>query len=48
MPTPELPEAVLDPVFALLTRLSARKHGAPAVLRALTRAERAPSSITAI
>lgn len=48
VPTPELPDAALDPVFALLTRLSARKHGAPAVLRALARAERAPSSITAI
>jgi hypothetical protein len=48
LPTPELPAAALDPVFALLTTLSVRKHGAPAVLRALARAERAPSSITAI
>jgi hypothetical protein len=48
VPTPELPAAALDPVFALLTTLSVRKHGAPAVLRALARAERAPSSITAI
>lgn len=48
VPTPDLPDAVLDPVFALLTRLSVRKHGAPEVLRALARAERAPSSITAI
>ncbi|SDS07388.1 maleylpyruvate isomerase N-terminal domain-containing protein [Jiangella sp. DSM 45060] len=46
--TPELPDAALTPVFALLTALSARKHGAPAVLRALARAERAPSDITAI
>lgn len=46
--TPALPDAALEPVFALLTRLSVRKHGAPAVLRALARAERAPSSITAI
>ncbi|PZF79281.1 maleylpyruvate isomerase N-terminal domain-containing protein [Jiangella anatolica] len=46
--TPELPDAALEPVFALLTTLSARKHGAPAVLRALARAERAPSDITAI
>lgn len=46
--TPDLPEAALELVFALLTTLSARKHGAPAVLRALARAERAPSSITAI
>ncbi|MBB5788263.1 maleylpyruvate isomerase N-terminal domain-containing protein [Jiangella mangrovi] len=46
--TPELPDVALAPVFALLTTLSARKHGTPAVLRALARAERAPSSITAI
>ncbi|WP_116947132.1 maleylpyruvate isomerase N-terminal domain-containing protein [Jiangella endophytica] len=46
--TPDLPDAALNPVFALLTTLSARKHGAPAVLRALARAERAPSDVTAI
>ncbi|WP_053207025.1 maleylpyruvate isomerase N-terminal domain-containing protein [Jiangella muralis] len=46
--TPELTDAALTPVFALLTTLSVRKHGAPAVLRALARAERAPSDITAI
>ncbi|TDD72035.1 hypothetical protein E1262_04810 [Jiangella aurantiaca] len=46
--TPPLPDAVLNPVFALLTTLSVRKHGAQAVLRALSRAERAPSDITAI
>ncbi|TDC46870.1 hypothetical protein E1212_25885 [Jiangella ureilytica] len=46
--TPDLPDAALSPVFALLTTLAVRKHGAPAVLRALARAERAPSSITAI
>lgn len=46
--TPELPDAALNPVLALLTTLSVRKHGAPAVLRALARAERAPSDVTAI
>ncbi|MFC0033506.1 maleylpyruvate isomerase N-terminal domain-containing protein [Micromonospora chaiyaphumensis] len=47
VPTPELPAEVLDPVFALLTRLAVRRHGQPAVLRALSRAERAPASVTA-
>ena len=45
--TPALPDAVLDPVFALLTRLSIRRHGTVALLRALSRAERAPASVTA-
>ena len=44
---PSLPDAVLDPVLALLTRLSVRRHGPTAVLRALSRAERAPASISA-
>jgi len=34
-------------VFALLTRLSIRRHGTVALLRALSRAERAPASVTA-
>ncbi|HZC71198.1 MAG TPA: maleylpyruvate isomerase N-terminal domain-containing protein [Jatrophihabitans sp.] len=46
--TPELPEAVLEPVLALLTGLAARRHGQPAVLRALSRAERAPAAINAL
>ncbi|MGE5828939.1 MAG: maleylpyruvate isomerase N-terminal domain-containing protein [Micromonosporaceae bacterium] len=45
--TPELPAAVLDPVLALLTALAVRRHGAPAVVRALSRAERAPQTIAA-
>jgi hypothetical protein len=47
VPTPTLPSSVLDPVFALLTTLAVGRHGAPAVLRALSRAERAPATITA-
>lgn len=47
LPTPELPSAVTEPVFALLTALSVRRHGQTAVLRALSRAERAPGSVTA-
>ncbi|MEJ3745952.1 maleylpyruvate isomerase N-terminal domain-containing protein [Actinomycetes bacterium KLBMP 9797] len=45
---PELPAHVLDPVLALLTRLAVRRHGQAAVVRALSRAERAPATIAAI
>lgn len=44
---PALPAGVLDPVLDVLTRLSVRRHGPTAVLRALSRAERAPTTITA-
>jgi hypothetical protein len=44
---PVLPPAVLDPVTDLLVRLSVRRHGQAAVLRALARSERAPENITA-
>jgi hypothetical protein len=47
VPTPELPAEVLEPVLALLTGLAVRRHGQPAVLRALSRAERAPDRINA-
>jgi hypothetical protein len=43
----ELPDAVFDPVLLLLARLAVRRHGQAAVLRALTRAERAPAAINA-
>jgi hypothetical protein len=45
--TPDLPREVLDPVLLLLSRLAVRRHGQAAVLRGLTRAERAPASIVA-
>lgn len=48
VPTPELPESAVDTVVTLLARLSVRRHGATAVLRALSRAERAPATIAAI
>lgn len=44
----ELPEAAFDPVLMLLAQLSARRHGQAALLRALTRVERAPAAINAI
>jgi hypothetical protein len=45
--TPPLPPEVLDPVFTLLTGLAVRRHGPTAVLRALSRSERAPATISA-
>ncbi|MFI5707483.1 maleylpyruvate isomerase N-terminal domain-containing protein [Kribbella sp. NPDC051620] len=47
LPTPELPPRAVETVLGLLTRLSVRRHGASAVLRTLSRAERAPGTITA-
>ena len=48
IPTPELPATVTEPVIDLLSRLSVRRHGATAVLRALSRAERSPATISAL
>jgi len=48
IPTPELPRSAVDTVVDLLSRLAVRRHGATAVLRALSRAERAPATIAAI
>lgn len=45
---PALPDRVTEPVLALLIRLAVRRHGATAVLRALSRAERAPATVAAI
>ena len=45
--TPDLPSSVLDPVVDLLSHLAVRRHGATSVLRALSRAERAPTTISA-
>ncbi|MEV1330630.1 maleylpyruvate isomerase N-terminal domain-containing protein [Micromonospora costi] len=47
VPTPDLPAEAIDPVVSLLARLAVRRHGQPAVLRALARAERAPADVTA-
>jgi hypothetical protein len=48
LPTPEFPPGVTAPVVDLLAQLAAQRHGATAVIRALSRAERAPASIAAI
>ncbi|TCP57295.1 mycothiol maleylpyruvate isomerase-like protein [Tamaricihabitans halophyticus] len=46
--TPDLPDKVLAPVLNVLTKLAVRQHGQAAVLRTLSRAERAPDSIAAL
>jgi hypothetical protein len=45
--TPALPQCAVDTVIDLLSRLAVRRHGPTAVLRALSRAERAPATIAA-
>ncbi|WP_214325251.1 maleylpyruvate isomerase N-terminal domain-containing protein [Nonomuraea sediminis] len=45
--TPALPSTVIDPVVDLLARLAVHRHGATAVIRTLSRAERAPATISA-
>jgi Mycothiol maleylpyruvate isomerase N-terminal domain len=47
LPDVQLPEAVADIATGLLVRLAVRRHGQAAVLRALSREERAPRSIAA-
>jgi mycothiol maleylpyruvate isomerase-like protein len=45
--TPEFPGGVVTPVLALLTGVATRRHGQTAVVRALSRPQRAPSSVSA-
>ena len=47
LPTPAFPEALVGRVLALLTSVAARRHGATALVRALSRPQRAPASISA-
>jgi len=47
LPTPRFTASTLDPVLALLTRLALLRHGQDAVVRALSRPQRAPGTITA-
>jgi Mycothiol maleylpyruvate isomerase N-terminal domain len=47
VPTPEFPESVVHPVLALLAAVAARRHGQHAVVRALSRPQRATSSVSA-
>jgi uncharacterized protein (TIGR03083 family) len=45
--TPALPPHAVDTVIDLLSRLAVRRHGPTAILRALSRSERAPATIAA-
>jgi mycothiol maleylpyruvate isomerase-like protein len=47
VPTPPLPTSVTDPVLHLLLDCAVRRHGVTALVRALSRAERAPDSVAA-
>jgi hypothetical protein len=47
VPTPDFDDEAADLVVTLLARFARRRHGTPAMLRAFTRAERAPSSVAA-
>ena len=47
VPTPEFPDEVITPVLGLLTAVASRRHGQTAVVRALSRPQRAPSSVSA-
>ncbi|WP_271217926.1 maleylpyruvate isomerase N-terminal domain-containing protein [Streptosporangium carneum] len=47
VPTPDFPPSAVETVVDLLSRLAVRRHGPTSVLRALSRAERAPATIAA-
>lgn len=47
LPTPEFPEPAVSPVFGLLTGVAARRHGQTAVVRALSRPQRAQEHVSA-
>jgi hypothetical protein len=47
VPTPEFPDAAIVPVLGLLTGVAVRRHGQAAVVRALSRPQRAPASLSA-
>jgi hypothetical protein len=48
VPTPDYPPAAYERVVDILTRIAIRRHGPVNVLRALSRAERAPTTIAAL
>jgi hypothetical protein len=48
LPTPQFPPRMSAIVIDLLVRLATQRHGATTVIRALSRAERAPATIAAI
>lgn len=48
VPTPPLPPAGLDIVIAMLCRMATQRHGPTALIRTLSRTERAPATIAAL
>ncbi|HEY3501966.1 MAG TPA: maleylpyruvate isomerase N-terminal domain-containing protein [Actinocatenispora sp.] len=48
VPTPEMPAAATGATIDLLARIAAWRHGPLAVVRALSRGERAPATISAL
>jgi hypothetical protein len=48
LPTPQFPAQAVETVVDVLSRIALRRHGATNVLRALSRTERAPVSISAL
>ena len=47
LPTPEFEEGVIAPVLGLLTGVAVRRHGQAALVRALSRPQRAPAAVSA-
>ena len=47
VPPPEFPDDVVLPVLGLLTRVARRRHGQTALVRALSRPQRAPADVSA-
>lgn len=47
LPTPPMPERVVGPVLALLTSLAVERHGQAALVRTLSRPQRAPRVVSA-
>jgi hypothetical protein len=47
LPTPPMPDAATEATIRLLSRIAAWRHGPMTVIRALSRQERAPTSISA-
>jgi len=47
LPTPDFPDDAIAPVLGLLTGVAVRRHGQAALVRALSRPQRAPDSVSA-
>lgn len=47
LPTPQFEEGVITPVLGLLSGVAVRRHGQAALVRALSRPQRAPGSVSA-